>query len=126
MSRLEMAFSALVLAQTAHSVEEYVGRLWESFPPARFVSGLVSSDLELGFLIVNATIIALGVWCLLWPVRQRWPSAATLMWVWVAIESLNAIGHSGWAIAQGGYVPGVATAPLLLISATYLGRELRK
>jgi len=39
------------VAQAAHSIEEYAGRLWESFPPARLVSGLVSPDLERGFII---------------------------------------------------------------------------
>jgi len=34
MTRLQMAFGGLVLAQAAHSLEEYVGRLWESFQPA--------------------------------------------------------------------------------------------
>jgi hypothetical protein len=42
MNRFQAVFGVLVLAQAAHSVEEYVGRLWESFPPARFVSGLTS------------------------------------------------------------------------------------
>jgi hypothetical protein len=38
-------FGALVLAQAAHSTEESVGRLWESLPPARFISDLASDDL---------------------------------------------------------------------------------
>ena len=46
-ARLRTAFLWLIVAQAAHSIEEYAGRLWESFPPARLVSGLVSSDLEL-------------------------------------------------------------------------------
>jgi hypothetical protein len=33
--RLPGAFGAHVAAQAVHSVEEYAGRLWESFPPAR-------------------------------------------------------------------------------------------
>jgi hypothetical protein len=41
--------------QAAHSCEEYVWRLYESFPPARFVSSLISSDLQRGFLIANQT-----------------------------------------------------------------------
>ena len=46
MSRLQLTFGALILVQAAHSIEEYVGRLWESFPPTRFVTGLVSSNPE--------------------------------------------------------------------------------
>jgi hypothetical protein len=32
----------------ALSIEEYVGRLWESFAPAAFMVGLASSDPERG------------------------------------------------------------------------------
>ena len=39
--RFKVAFGALIVIQAAHSMEEYVGRLWESFPPAALVSGLV-------------------------------------------------------------------------------------
>lgn len=119
-------FAALVLAQAAHSVEEYVGRLWESFPPARFVTGLISADRELGFLILNIALVAFGIWCVLWPVRRNWPSAYGLMWLWIVIETINGIGHPLWSLRQGGYTPGVVTAPFLLVIALYLAVELRK
>jgi hypothetical protein len=44
--------------------------------------------------------------------------------VWVTIETVNGIGHPVWSILQGGYTPGVATAPLLLALAIWLAREL--
>jgi hypothetical protein len=31
-------------------VEEYIGRLWESFPPARFLTRLISQDHDRGFV----------------------------------------------------------------------------
>ena len=123
--RFQTAFGALVLAQAAHSVEEYAGRLWEAFQPARFVSGLISPDLETGFLVINVSLVAFGVWCFLWPVRRGWPSATPLAWVWVTIEVINGLGHPLWSIRQGGYSPGVATAPVLLVLALYLSRRLR-
>ena len=125
MASSSATFGALVLAQAAHSVEEYIGRLWESFPPARLVSGLVSSDRELGFLILNCALVAFGVWCLLVPVRRRWPSAVGLMWVWIVIETINGIGHPLWSLRQSGYTPGVLTAPILLVLALYLAFQLR-
>jgi lysylphosphatidylglycerol synthetase-like protein (DUF2156 family) len=76
-NRVQSAFAALVLAQAAHSTEEYAGRLWESFPPVRFVSGLISPDLERNFLMLNICLVAFGLWCLFWPLRREWPSAAT-------------------------------------------------
>jgi len=126
MPRIHATFGGLVLTQAAHSIEEYLGRLWESFPPARFLTGLFSSDRELAFLVINVAIVAFGVWCLLWPVRRRWPSAVGLMWVWVVIETLNGVGHPLWSLRQGGYTPGVITAPILLVVALYLGAQLRK
>ena len=119
-------FAALVVTQAAHSVEEYVGRLWESFPPARFLTGLISADRELGFLILNIALVAFGIWCVLWPVRRNWPSAHGLMWLWIVIETINGIGHPLWSLRQGGYTPGVLTAPFLLVIALYLAFQLRK
>jgi len=122
---IKASFAALVLAQAAHSVEEYVGRLWESFPPARFVSSLASPNLELGFIILNVAIVAFGLWCILGPVRRDWPSAISLMWIWAAIETINGIGHPLWSLRQGGYTPGVITAPILFVLALHLAFQLR-
>ena len=126
MSRIKAAFGALVIAQAAHSVEEYVGRLWESFPPATFLTGLISPDRELGFIVINSTLVAFGFWCLLWPVRQEWRSAGALAWFWVVIETINGVGHPAWSIRQGGYTPGLLTAPILLVLALYLASQLRR
>lgn len=123
--RFPVMFAALIAAQAAHSVEEYAGRLYESFAPAQFVSGLVSGNLERGFVIANVVLVSFGVWCLLWPVRRRWASAVSLAWVWVGVELVNGVGHPLWSIRQGGYTPGVVTAPVLLALALLLARELR-
>src|SRR5688572_28644189 len=126
MSRIDAAFGALVLAQGAHSIEEYLGRLWESFPPARFLTGLFPLDRELTFIILNVALVGFGLWCLFWPVRRSWPSALGVMWLWVVIETINGLGHPLWSLRQGGYTPGVITAPILLVVALYLGAQLHK
>lgn len=110
----------------AHSVEEYVGRLWESFPPARFVSGIISSDHELGFIVSNVALVAFGLWCLLFPVRNEWRFAAGFIWFWAALEIMNGIGHTAWTLIQGGYTPGFLTAPILFAIASYLAFQLRR
>jgi Protein of unknown function with HXXEE motif len=125
MTRLQLTFACLVIAQAAHSVEEYRGRLWETFSPARFVSGLVSRDLQQGFLFLNVALVAFGVWCTLWPVRRRWATAPAFAWLWVAIELVNGIVHSIRSLISHGYTPGVATAPVLLAVALYLALQLR-
>jgi hypothetical protein len=125
-TRFERLFAALILAQAAHSVEEYAGALYESFPPARFLSGLISDDRQIGFLIANLVLVAAGIWCALVPIGHGWRRARAVAAVWVGTEILNGIGHPLWSLIQGGYTPGVATAPLLLILALLVGRELAR
>jgi hypothetical protein len=124
-TRFQTAFSGLILAQAAHSIEEYAGRLWESFPPARFMSGLVSGDLERGFVMLNVSLVLFGVWCVFWPVRREWPIATGLATGWAVVEAINGIGHPLWSLRQGGYTPGLATAPVLLVLAVYLMVQTR-
>jgi len=126
MSRIKFAFSALIVAQIAHSAEEYVGRLWESFPPARFLTGMISSDRELGFIVINSALVAFGLWCLLFPVRKEWSSATGFIWFWIVMETINGVGHPAWTLSQRGYTLGVLTAPILLVIALYLAFQLRK
>jgi hypothetical protein len=125
-TRLKLTFLALVAVQAVHSFEEYRGRLYDVFPPARMVSGLISNDLDRGFLIGNVALVAFGFWCFLWPIRRDWRIAVPLAWLWVGIEVINGIVHPTWSVLQGGYTPGVATAPALLAVALYLATQLRK
>ena len=124
-NRSATTFGLLILAQAAHSIEEYAGRLWETFPPARFVAGLVSNDLRLGFLIGNVALVTFGVWCFLWPVSRRWRSARAFALGWGVVELINGVGHPLWSVRQGGYTPGVATALLLFPLAVALLVQLR-
>jgi hypothetical protein len=124
-SRFTLTFAALILAQALHSTEEIIFRLWESFPPARFISTAVSpADPERGFIVLNILLVAFGAWCFFWPMRRAWPIARSIAWLWVVVEIINGIVHPLWALRVGGYAPGVATAPLLLILALYLARQL--
>jgi hypothetical protein len=91
--RLDASFIALVGIQAAHSVEEYLGRLYEVFPPAPSVSGLLSQDLRRGFIIGNIVLVTFGVWCFFWPIRRRWHTAMAIGWFWVTIELVNGVVH---------------------------------
>jgi len=125
MTRFQLSFLALVATQAAHSVEEYVGRLYDVFPPAQFVSGLISQDHERGFVIFNIALVTFGLWCFVWPVRKKWLLAIPLAWFWVVIELINGIGHPLWTLTVFAYTPGVVTAPILLILALYVASQLR-
>ena len=125
-ARLKLLFLLLVLSQIAHSTEEYVGRLWEVFAPAQFLSSLVyPPDPHGGFLIINIGLVLLGFWCYFAVVRRDRPSALPWIWFWVVLESINGVGHVVWALANGGYRPGVGTAVLFLILVPLLVREVR-
>jgi Protein of unknown function with HXXEE motif len=120
MTKLEVNFLALVAVQAAHSIEEYLGRLWEVFPPAAFITGLVSPNRERGFIFINVALLAFGLWCFFWPVRRRWTGAGGFVGFWVVIEIINGIGHVVWTLRQGMYTPGVLTAPVLFVLAVLL------
>jgi len=120
--RTRLTFALLIAAQAAHSIEEYVGRLYDVFPPARFVSGVVSTDRQLGFAILNVAIVTIGVVCAAQVWRGRWRGA---MWIWIAVETANGVVHPTFSIVRGGYTPGVITAPLLLAVALSLAYQLR-
>jgi uncharacterized protein with HXXEE motif len=118
------AFLALIVAQAAHSIEEYVFRLYDVFAPARFVSSLLTENLPLGFAIANTLIVLFGFWCAIARVRPNHPSARAFAWFWAGLEFANGVGHAAIALSRGGYFPGVATAPLLIAIAIYLALKL--
>jgi hypothetical protein len=115
-------FLLLILAQAAHSVEEYETKLYAVFPPAHFVSSLISHDLRLGFLIGNAALVAFGLWCWAVPVRLRWIFAPEVVWFWIVLELANGITHVTLASLNRGYFPGLITAPVLIAVAIWLAR----
>jgi hypothetical protein len=121
-----IAFLALILAQAAHSIEEYSHRLYDVLAPARFVSSLFSSDLRTSFVIFNALLVAFGLGCFFGPVLRSARSAVGLAWFWVVLEFLNGCAHMTWAASAGAYRPGLATAPILVAIALILGWQLQR
>jgi hypothetical protein len=117
-------FLALVMAQAAHSVEEYVFRLYDVFAPARFISSIVSDNLARGFLATNVALVSFGIWCYTARVRTSHPSATGWVWLWIAVEFGNGIGHLTIALARRAYFPGAATAPVLLVLSIALAVRL--
>lgn len=96
-------------------MEEFQYRLFEVFAPARYISGLISENLALGFAIGNSLIVAFAFWTWLFRVRQSVRGAAAWIWGWSLVELANGVGHIYFASQAGAYFPGVYTAPLLLV-----------
>ena len=118
--RASNLFLFLVFLQAMHSIEEYTGKLWDNFPPATFLCGLISDDLETGFLIANIGIFVIGIACWFFIVHKRSPLSQRVIWIWIIIELINGVGHPIWSLMQQSYTPGVITAPILLITAILL------
>jgi Protein of unknown function with HXXEE motif len=124
--RQSRLFLALIVAQACHSVEEYAFRLFDVFPPARWLVSLFSDDPARGFIIFNIAFVAFGLWCYLFPVRRGWPSAIPLLWMWALIETVNGIVHPAFSIVVRGYTPGLVTSLALLPLGVLLIRRLRR
>jgi len=123
--KIRITFLLIAVTQGLHSIEEAYGKLWEVFPPAKFVSGLVSDNLETGFVIINVTLFVVLALISLSTFSKHF-SANALLWFWLVLETINGTGHIIWAIMEQSYTPGLITAPLLLFLALYLGRLLIK
>jgi hypothetical protein len=119
-------FLALIGAQCLHSLEEYFTKLYAVFTPAAYVSGLLTTDLRLGFAGFNAALVGFGLWCYVFRVRRNHPRAARWTWFWVLLELGNGVGHLALAVIRGPYFPGVATAPLLIALAGILAYQLTR
>src|SRR6516225_3051376 len=100
---VKMGFLLLILVQGLHSIEEYLNRLWTVLAPARFLAGLVSKNLALGFLLINIGLFLIGLVCWFITTRQNIISHPRLIWLWILIETLNGIGHPLLALNQGSY-----------------------
>ncbi len=123
-NRIRIGFLLLIIFQGFHSIEEYCGRLWDVLTPARIVSGAVSSNLEVGFVLINISLFIFGVMCWLISTRQKRISYQGFIWIWILIEVLNGIGHPLLALNRHSYYPGLLTSPFLLILSLYLGWQL--
>lgn len=123
-ARSQKLFLALILTQAVHSVEEYIFGLYEVLLPARVISGYLSSNLAVGFALANTALIAFAFWCYFARVRRGHPSAMGWAWFWTILEAVNGTAHLAYAAARGGYFPGAATAPVLLVLAVSLGMSL--
>lgn len=130
-ARLGAIYLWLGFAQAVHSMEEMGSHLYEFFWT---VTGIIHSyiaafpqfrwDADL-FAIVNIALIAVLLGTVPF-VHSGKPWALFLAGVAGVVETLNGIGHLGGALLFRGYVPGAATALLLLILGIGLLRELRR
>lgn len=130
-SRAGIIYLLLGFAQAAHSIEEMRARLYDFFWTA---TGVLHSTIPAlpqfrmaadTFAVINMSLIALLLGTVPFVQAGR-PWALFLAGVVGVIEVLNGVGHLSAAVFFGGYVPGAASAPLLLVLGFFLLRELRR
>jgi len=105
-------------------MEECVFGLWKVLLPSPWALDAAIDARALVFVLANIAVVAFGVWCYAVRVRPGHASAVRLMWLWATIEMVNGSAHIVMAARRGGYFPGVATAPVILVIAVLLGSQL--
>lgn len=123
---IKRTFLLLVIIQTLHSAEEYAFGLWEFLAPARYLSGLVSDDLSIGFAVINAAIILAIFLSYLISVRRGGEHSRQLVGFWAVLEILNGVGHLWFAFSESAYFPGLYTAPFVIALGAVLLLQLRE
>ncbi len=125
-NKIREAFLAIVVLQAVHSVEEFVFRLYEVFPPMVYLYRDSPHLARPAFIAFNVLLLIAGLACLfywVWPGRQ---GARTVVWVWTAGEAFNAAAHSVWAIATQRYNPGLVTGLAFVPVLVYMTYLLRR
>ncbi len=127
--RVGTLYWLLAFGQAAHSIEEMRTGLYDFFWT---MTGVFHSTFPsfpqfrwdaVTFAAVNMGIITFVLGIVPF-VREGRGWALGLAAVVAVVETLNGVAHISAAIYFGDYVPGVASAPLLLILGVTLLREL--
>ena len=113
-------FLLLVILQAIHSVEEFIFKLYERFPPMRFLFQNAPHLAKPAFAISNALLVLIGLVCFYYWVQPARKGATVVVWIWITIESLNVVAHIVWAALIGGYNPGLVTGLLFVPVLIYL------
>src|SRR5205085_4125775 len=131
LSRLARFCLVLGFAQAAHSMEEMAAHLYDFF---WVVTGIIHSHFAsfaqfrmdpVLFAVLNMGLITLLLGTVPFvELRRRW--ALMIAAVAGVIETLNGINHLAAVAYFRGYAPGAFTAPLLLVLAVLVLRELWK
>jgi len=119
-NNIRAMFLLLIILQAIHSAEEFIFRLYERFPPMRFLYQNAPYLAKPAFAVSNASLVLIGLICFFYWVQAARKGARAVVWVWIVIESLNVVAHIVWAILISGYDPGLVTGGLFVPVLIYL------
>ncbi|MDQ3748974.1 MAG: HXXEE domain-containing protein [Acidobacteriota bacterium] len=112
--RIKTAFLLMILLQAIHSVEEYIFKLYEVFPPMQLIYRNTPELAQAAFITFNLLLFLFGLICFFYWVQPARKRARVVVWIWIVIQMATVAAHLVWAIVIGGYNPGLATAPLFV------------
>ncbi|HMF07488.1 MAG TPA: HXXEE domain-containing protein [Thermoanaerobaculia bacterium] len=124
--RVGARFWLLALVQAAHSIEEMRTGLYDFMWEATPRLGLPRMGMSaVSFAVVNMAIIAVLLALVPFVGGERSWSLA-VAWIVAVVEVANGVGHLTGAVIFRRYVPGAATAPLLILCGLALMSALRR
>src|SRR2546423_15685569 len=118
--KIQSAFLLLVIVQAIHSVEEFIFRFYERFPPMTFIYQNAPQLARPAFAISNALLILIGLICFYYWVQPARKGATAVVRIWIIIESLNVVAHIVWAALIGGDNPGLVAGVFFFPGVFYL------
>jgi hypothetical protein len=124
--RIRVAFLVLIVLQALHSVEEFILKFYEVFPPMVSLYRDAPAMARPAFVLANSLLVLAGFVCLfrwVWPARR---GAEAVAWVWVGAEAFNVVAHCVWAVLIRGYNPGLVTGLGFVPVVAYLIYLLRR
>lgn len=117
---IKHTFLLLVALHVVHACEEYRFGSVEENGTARFFGDLLNTTEPRGFIAANALLAGFGLWCYLVPLRQAKAWAGLVIWLSVLFEFGDGARHMVRALTKWAYDPGLLSAPLLFLTASYL------
>ena len=113
-NRIKIAFLTMISLQAVHSVEEYIFKFYEAFPPMQFIYRDAPDLAKSGFVTFNLLLFLFGIICFFYWVQPARKGARVVIWVWIAIQLATIASHAIWVMSVGDYHPGLATVPLFV------------
>src|SRR5260370_25375567 len=98
-------FLLLIILQAIHAAEEFIFRIYERFPPMRFLYQNAPYLAKPAFAIFNTVLVLVGMGCFYYWVQPARKGVRVVVWVLIIIESLNLVAHLVWAVLIGGSNP---------------------
>jgi len=113
-NRIKIAFLTMISLQAVHSIEEYIFKFYEVFPPMQFIYRDAPDLAKSGFVTFNLLLFLFGIICFFYWVQPARKGARVVIWVWIAIQLATIASHAIWVMSVGDYHPGLATVPLFV------------